>query len=77
MLSEFAVNVLGNEPDEYLSCLFVDMYSEDEEMQYYAKRACQLGLMGLDGEGKPVHTFSPNEPMTVAQLGTVISRILR
>ncbi len=77
MLSEFAISVLWRSLNSEILCEFSDMKQEDEEMQYYAETACQLGLMGLDGQWDPIDTFSPNEPMTMSQLGTVVSRMLR
>jgi hypothetical protein len=41
-------------------------------MQLYAKLSCQLGLMGQN-----VETFKPNDIVTRAEFGTVLSRILR
>lgn len=77
MLTEFAIHALNKVPDESRSCAFTDMEGEDEEMRIYAKAACQLGLMGLNGQGDAKTTFSPNEYVTIAQMGTIISRLLR
>jgi hypothetical protein len=48
------------------------MGNQSEEMQLYAKLSCQLGLMGQN-----VETFKPNDIVTRAEFGTVLSRILR
>lgn len=53
------------------------MDDENTEMKFYVKTACQLGLMWLDAKGVPVQTFNPNEEVTRAQFGTVLSRTLR
>jgi len=53
------------------------MDTENTEMKFYSKLACQLGLMGLDANGTQVSTFSPNDEVTRAQFGTVLSRTLR
>ena len=58
-------------------CDFTDMDSESIEMRFYSKLACQLGLMGLNANGLQVATFNPNEEVTRAQFGTVLSRTLR
>lgn len=76
MLTEFAMHVFKRVPDESRACTFSDMATEDKEMQKYVKAACQLGLMWLDGNGTSKETFSPNEYVTTAQAGTIISRIL-
>jgi len=53
------------------------MDAETIEMKFYSKLACQLGLMGLDANGSQVATFNPNDEVTRAQFGTVLSRTLR
>jgi hypothetical protein len=53
------------------------MENQSQEMQTYAKIACQLGLMGLDTNGEPVDKFNPKHEVTRAQFGTVLSRALR
>lgn len=45
MISQFAINVLGKNPDSTKSCNFVDTKNESPELQRYAKTACQLGIM--------------------------------
>ena len=60
-----------------MKCNFSDMDIENTEMKFYSKLACQLGLMGLDANGLQVSTFSPNDEVTRAQFGTVLSRTLR
>jgi len=54
------------------------MNNQSKEMKEYAQLACQLGLMGLQSDGTtPMDQFMPNEVVTRAQFGTVISRMLR
>jgi hypothetical protein len=48
------------------------MSNQSEEMQSYAKLACQLGLMG-----QGITSFRPNDVVTRAEFGTVTSRMLR
>ena len=45
-------------------------------MQYYARVACRLGLMGLKSDGTPNPTFNPNGIVSRAQFGTMLSRLL-
>jgi hypothetical protein len=53
------------------------MSKESDEMKFYANLACQLGLMGLNDQGSANETFNPNETVTRAQFGTVLSRLIR
>jgi len=78
MMSNFAVNTLGIVPNTWAVCNFADMSKESDEMKFYAKLACQLGLMWLAPDGTTVNTtFNPNETVTRAQFGTVLSRLIR
>ena len=76
MISNFAVNMLGMKPDTSKSCVFTDIYKESNEMQFYIKLACQLGLMGLNVDGTINATFHPTDTVTRAQFGTVLSRMI-
>jgi hypothetical protein len=53
------------------NCVFADISNESEELQTYIIQACQLGIMGQDMEN-----FLPNEVVTRAQFGTILSRLL-
>lgn len=75
MISNFAMNVLGLEPDTSRKCAFSDMATIGAEMQQYAKTACQLGLMGFKGDGSVAATFNPHGLLDKAQLATMLSRI--
>lgn len=77
MISNFAIKELKKTPNTWMICNFTDMNNETTEMMFYSKLACQLGLMGLDNNGTPTKTFSPNGEVTRAQFGTVLSRTLR
>lgn len=77
MISEFAVKVLWIEPNKNKVCVFDDMDEETQEMKYFAQVSCQLWLMGLHSDWVTVKdNFDPNEPVTRAQFGTVLSRLL-
>ncbi len=78
MISEFSMSVLWNSPEMTKKCEFTDMDNESKEMQYYAETSCQLYLMWLHPNGvDPKTVFDPNEIVTRAQFGTVLSRLLR
>ncbi len=76
MISSFAMNVLEKTPDATAKCSFSDLASMDDEMANYAVTACQLGLMGLKGDGIAAATFNPNELLDKAQLATILSRLI-
>jgi len=77
MISEFSMGVLWNSPEMTKRCEFSDMDNESQEMQYYAKTSCQLYLMWLHPDWvTPKDVFDPNEIVTRAQFGTVLSRLL-
>lgn len=77
MISNFAINVLDKKPNTWMHCIFEDMQHETQEMQIYAKLACQLWLMWLANDGMPNTNFHPELEVTRAQFGTVLSRALR
>jgi hypothetical protein len=45
MISQYATNVLKMKPNTSKKCVFNDMKNEEKEMQDFAIKACQLGLM--------------------------------
>ena len=77
MMSNFAMTTLWLKPNTWTVCIFTDMSKQSDEMKAYAQLACQLGLMWLDTDGKVSKTFNPDEIVTRAQFGTVLSRLLR
>jgi hypothetical protein len=79
MITVYAVNVLWLRTDNSMSgCKdFADIKGESNEMKLYMQYSCQLGLMWLDSNGSPATKFNPNEKVTRAQFGTVMSRMLR
>jgi hypothetical protein len=42
MITNFAINILGKEPDTSKTCEFNDLQEQDEEMRGYIRQACQL-----------------------------------
>jgi hypothetical protein len=57
---------------------FSDLNQTNEELQTYIIQACELGLMGLNADGKtPQKHFNPNETITLAEVVTIVSRLLR
>ena len=77
MVSEFAMEELWMQPNTGKVCKFNDMADETQEMQKYAELACQLWFMGLYSDGiKVKDNFDPNNQVTRAEFGTVLSRLL-
>lgn len=74
--SEFAIKALHLKPDETRICEFDDIENEIDELQYYMKISCQLGIMGLDYYGNPDTIFNPNHFVTRDQFVTILSRLL-
>lgn len=74
--SEFAMKVLDISPDTTRTCKFDDISNENEELKYYMKLSCQLGIMWLDYYGRPTNVFNPNHFVTRDQFVTILSRML-
>jgi hypothetical protein len=71
MLSQFALQVLGKQPDTSKSCNYPDITGYGDLTQWMTA-SCQLGLMGVN-----IQKFNPTGTMTRAEFGTVLSRALR
>jgi hypothetical protein len=57
---------------------FTDLNQVNAELQAYIIKACELGLMGLQADGQTVKSaFKPNDTITLAEVATTISRLLR
>jgi hypothetical protein len=57
---------------------FADLNQTNPELQSYITQACELGLMGYYSDGKQIKKlFDPNETITLAEVATTISRLLR
>lgn len=77
MISTYAMEILGMEPNLDRECNFVDMKSSSQEMQWFAKLACQLGIMGLLPDGEtPDKVFNPSTLVDRSQWGTMMSRMI-
>lgn len=70
MISNFATNILWKAPDTTKTCLFIDSNINPDLVSYVTK-SCQLWLMG-----QWVTSFRPKDPVTRAEFGTVLSRVL-
>ena len=73
MISNYAINILWQQRDVNKVCKFDDV-SDNLNSQYdnWITYACQLWLMGSD-----IEKFRPNDWVTRAEFGTVLSRTLR
>jgi len=79
MISMFTIQIIGIYPDTHkIECdTFTDTQNISDEMKFFTKTACQLDLMWLEPDGKtPKKTFEPNDPVTRAQFGTILSRLI-
>jgi hypothetical protein len=60
------------------TCTFADFSQAPTDLQPFIIEACELGLMGLDADGKtPKNHFNSNETITLAEVATTVSRLLR
>jgi hypothetical protein len=60
------------------TCTFSDLNQAPADLQPFIINVCELGLMGLNADGvTPKDYFIPNEPITLAEVATTISRLLR
>lgn len=79
MMSQFAINVVWAKPNIWKEWCdkFNDIANETDELKWYMKTACELWLMWLHADGKTVKdNFDPNDYVTRAEFGTVLSRFL-
>ena len=79
MMSQFAINVVWEKPNIWKEWCdkFNDIANESDELKWYMKTACELWLMWLHADGKTVKdNFDPNDYVTRAEFGTVLSRFL-
>jgi hypothetical protein len=79
MISQFAINVLWDEPNVWKEWCdnFEDIDWDTEELKWFMKTACELGLMWLEADWiTPKKVFNPEWFVTRAEFGTVFSRLL-
>ncbi|GHV22944.1 hypothetical protein FACS1894176_01360 [Bacteroidia bacterium] len=80
MISVYAMTFLDKKPDLTKSACsqFEDLSITTVEMQHYMTLSCQLGLMGMNGDGIGVQLrFNPYPWLTRAEIGTILSRMFR
>ncbi|GHV22455.1 hypothetical protein FACS189428_4550 [Clostridia bacterium] len=80
MISIYAIKLFQKTPDtSRIDCSqFSDLSQAGADLQSYIIQSCQLGLMGMDGDGIGVQeSFLPKNSITRAEVGTVLSRLLR
>ncbi len=71
MIVNYATDVLNMEPDTSKTCNFTDIDSQNTEIKWYIKTACQMWLMWVG-----LKTFYPKNKVTIAEFGTILSRAL-
>ncbi|MDR0859436.1 MAG: hypothetical protein LBO09_00160 [Candidatus Peribacteria bacterium] len=80
MISTYAIKLLNKipDPDKVACAQFQDISEVPAELQPYIVQSCELGLMGMDGDGVGIQeNFFPNRTITRAEVGTILSRLLR
>jgi hypothetical protein len=80
MISIYATKILGRQPDTTKTqCTqFSDRHEVNAELQQYLITICQLELMGYWSNGIEIKSsFNPNATITRAEVGVVLSRLLR
>lgn len=77
MVSNFAINVLGLQPNKSLNCVFADVSDElDAQYGYWVTKVCQLWLMWISDDWKKSVNFYPKWEVKRWQRATVFSRAL-
>lgn len=72
MISNYAINILWNEINNKNECIFDDISDElDEKYDNWITNSCKLWLMWQN-----IEKFRPNDWVTRAEFGTVLSRVL-
>ena len=71
IMANYAIKVMSGVVDTWRACEFDDIGDQSDEMKFYIKLSCQLGIMWVG-----VTSFNPNGLVTRAEFGTVLSRIL-
>jgi hypothetical protein len=77
MMVNYAIKVLSKTIDPTFTwCQFADVADQTQEMKNYIKWDCQLGIMWVNASWKQNLQFNPNNTVTRAEFGTVLSRVL-
>ena len=71
MLSNYAKKFMNATPDTSKECNFGDTKSIGGDLAVAIIESCQLGIMG-----QGISNFRPNAPITRAEFGTALSRVL-
>ncbi|MDR0860678.1 MAG: hypothetical protein LBO09_07030 [Candidatus Peribacteria bacterium] len=80
MISTYAIKLLDKTPDtSKVECTqFQDVSEVPTELQPYIIQSCQLGLMGMHGDGIQVQdNFFPKSFISRAEVGAILSRLFR
>jgi hypothetical protein len=77
MISNFAIKIMQTSINTWINCSFGDMNKQSQEMQTYVNLACQLGLMWIGSDGNSLLDFRPDDKISRAEFGTILSRLLR
>jgi hypothetical protein len=79
MIVNYLKNVLHRQPDLTKDCsaFAASIKQEPLELQNYMYLACQYNIMGINPDKTPIPDFMPNQYVTRADFGTILSRILR
>jgi hypothetical protein len=78
IIAVYAENFLDKKGEEKAECAtFNDLNQVNDELQFYIVQVCALGLMGYYADGKTLKaSFLPNDTITLAEVATVLSRLL-
>lgn len=78
MISQYAVKELGLVPNTDKDCSAFEESNvlQTKEMKDFMIIACQLDIMGIKPNKLPLEDFRPNDTVTRAEFGTVMSRMM-
>jgi hypothetical protein len=79
VISQYATQVLGKTPNTSKDCsaFLNSIAAYTNDLHGFMIMACQLEIMGINPDGTPLDNFRPNDFVTRAEFGTVLSRLLR
>jgi len=76
MVSVFVTKIMWKTPNYTKKCIFNDISKESLELQNYMRLSCELNIMWIKADEKPLLSFFPNMYVDRAQFWTIISRLL-